>query len=435
MSSMQQYKRQRDEFQLFWGDLGDQLERVTGFVQRKSELTGSKLVQILTLGSLERGTTSLRGFCRVADKLGIRLSEAGLHQRLDKTAVELLRQVSQIYLTQAGQGAVKEILAPFPHLHIVDSTEIRLADGLRSVFRGTRTASSLKVQLAYEYKQGHMEAIEVEAGCHPDQKSDVGETVMESGDLVLFDLGYFDQKRLARLEMKGVFFVSRLHSQAGLYSTRDSRQALSLLEMVRDRGSRGELSGYLGSQERVAVRVLYYRLPKEIAAERRRKAHETARKRGTMCSQHSLDSLDWLFFITNAPAALLSLDQVAEVYRLRWQIELVFKVWKSEMQLASFGAWRIERILTQFYARLLALLFFHRLLEDYPQGQADELSMIQAYQLLRSNAARVICIVKQSFRGFLSFLKDFMADLRRFALKTKRRKNPSTFARLLALVA
>ena len=184
-----------------------------------------------------------------------------------------------------------------------------------------------------------------------------------------------------------------------------------------------------------SVRVLYYRLPKEIVAERRRKAHETARKRGTMCSQHSLDSLDWLFLITNAPAALLSLDQVAEVYRLRWQIELVFKVWKSEMQLAAFGTWRIERILTQFYARLLALLFFHRLLEDYPQGQADELSMIQAYQLLRANAARVIRIVKQSFRGFLSFLKDFMADLRRFALKTKRRKNPSTFARLLALVA
>jgi len=435
MSSLHQYKRQRDEFQLFWGELGDQLEKVTGFVERKSKLTGSKLVQILTLGSLERGTTSLRGFCRVADELGVCISEAGLHQRLDKTAVELLRQVSQIYLSQPSQGAVKEILAPFPHVHIVDSTEIRLADGLRSAFRGTRTASSLKVQLAYEYKQGHIEAIEIVPGCHPDQTSDVGAAVMERGDLVLFDLGYFDQKRFARLDQAGVMFVSRLHSQAGLYPTRDSRQTLSLLDRVRGQGARGELTVYLGSQERVAVRVLYYRLPEDIAAERRRKAHDTARKRGTMCSQHTLDSLDWLFFITNAPAVFLTLNQVAEVYRLRWQIELVFKVWKSEMQVASFGPWRIERILTQFYARLLALLFFHRVLEDYPQKQTSELSMIQAYQLLRSNSARLIRIVKQSFRGFLSFVKDFMADLRRFALKTKRRTHPSTFARLLALVA
>jgi hypothetical protein len=435
MSSINQYKQQRDEFQFFWGTLGDQLERVTGFVQRTSDLTGSKLVQILTLGSLEHGRTSLRGFCRVADELGIPLSEAGLHQRLNATAVELLRQISQTYLAQKSPGQMKAILAPFPRVHIVDSTEIRLPDHLRSVFRGTRSASSLKVQLAYEYKQGHIEAFAVEAGCQPDQTSGLGEAVAESGDLMLFDLGYFDQKRFARLDAAGVFFVSRLHSQAGLYATHDSRQALSLLEVVRGHGPRGELAYYLGSQERRAVRVLYYRLPADLVAERRRKAHETARNRGTMCSQHSLESLEWLFFITNAPAECLSLDHVAEVYRLRWQIEVVFKVWKSEMHIAYFGAWRIERILVQFYARLLALLLFHRLLETYAQSDKNELSMIQAYQLLRTNAARLIRIVKQSFRGFLSFLNDFMADLRRFAVKTKRRKHPSSFARLLALVA
>ena len=102
--------------------------------------------------------------------------------------MELLRQVSQTYLSQKSQGQVKAILAPFPHVHIVDSTDIRLADQLRSVFRGTRSASSLKVQLAYEYKQGHIEAIEIVQGCDPDQTSEVGEEVAESGDLMLFDL-------------------------------------------------------------------------------------------------------------------------------------------------------------------------------------------------------------------------------------------------------
>ena len=166
-------------------------------------------------------------------------------------------------------------LAPFPHVHIVDSTDIRLADQLRSVFRGTRSASSLKVQLAYEYKQGHIEAIEIVQGCDPDQTSEVGEEVAESGDLMLFDLGYFDQKRLARLDTKDVMFVSRLHSQAGLYPTRHSQQAIKLLEEVRGKGHRGELTYYLGSQERLAVRVLYYHLPEEVVAERRRKAHQT----------------------------------------------------------------------------------------------------------------------------------------------------------------
>jgi hypothetical protein len=371
----------------------------------------------------------------VAQGLGVRISESGLHQRLNGTAVELLRQVSYTWMSFESPGTVKAIFAPFPHVYLVDSTEMRLPDHLKGVFRGRRSASSLKVQLAYEYKQGHIEAIEIEQGCQPDQNNDLGVEVAESGDLVLFDLGYFDQERFARLEDRGVFFVSRLHAQVGLYDRPDSRQAIKLLEVVRGRGSCGELAYYLGQRQRLAVRVLYYHLPPEVIAERRRKAHAAARKNGTTCSQHTLAILEWLFFITNAPDVVLRVDQVAEVYRVRWQIELVFKVWKSEMHLSSLGTWRIERVLAQFYARLLALLIFHRLLEDYPQTHTAELSLIQAYQLLRTNATRLIRIVKQSFWGIVRFLSDFAADLRRFALKTKRRKNPSTLARLVAVGA
>ena len=104
MSSSEKYKRQSEELQLFLGELGDHLGQTSGFVQRQSPLTGSKLVQMLTLGSLENGQTSLRGFCRVGAALGIKISEPGLHQRLGTGAVELLRQVSQAYLGKKVRG-------------------------------------------------------------------------------------------------------------------------------------------------------------------------------------------------------------------------------------------------------------------------------------------------------------------------------------------
>lgn len=435
MSSVEEYKRKCDEFQVLLGELGDQLERVTGFVQRTSRLTGSRLVQILTLGALEQGNISLRGFCRVAAKLGIEISEPGLHQRLNATAVTLLRQMSQVWITHKSEGVLKAVFAPFDHVYLIDSTEIRLPDTMQAVFRGTRTASSLKVQLAYEYKQGHIEAFEMEAGCQPDQRSTVIETVAEAGDLVLFDLGYFDQTRFKHLNDKGVCFVSRLQTQAGLYSHQTGGRALSVLDVVRGCGTRGEQRYYLGSRARVPVRVLYYRLPDEVIAQRRRNAHAAARRRGQTCSQHTLACLEWLVFITNAPPDGLTLDQVADVYRVRWQIELVFKVWKSEMQLPCLGAWRPERILVQLYARLLGLLFFHRLVENTPPSDKGEFSLIQAYQLLRTEVSRLIRIVKHAFRGLLSFLTDFTSGLRRFAVKTKRRKSPSTLDRLLAVGA
>lgn len=435
MSILDQYKREIEELQMFLSEIGNQLEQVSGFVQRKSELTGSGLVKIFVLGSLAHGKTSLRGFCRVAEALGIVISESGLHQRLNEKAVELLRQVTHLWLSHQSSGEIKAVLGSFAQVHIMDSSVIRLPDGLAAAFRGTRHAASMKVQLGYEYKQGKIEAIEIEAGCQTDQKSGVIEAVSHAGDLVLFDLGYFDQKRFARLAQNGVFFVSRLHSQAGLYVSKDSSQAVDLLKIVGKKGSHGELAYYLGSQERVPVRLIYNRLPANVIEERRRKAHKAARERGQICSKQTLASLEWLFFVTNAPDALLNRQQIGEVYRLRWQIELIFKVWKSEMDLDAIGQWRVERVLAQVYGRILALLLFHGLLEKYPPLEGQEWSMTQAYQILRDSAARLIGIVKRDFWGIKSFLSDFAADLRRFAVKTKRRKNLSTLDRLLAVHA
>ena len=128
MSMLDQYKREIEELQMFLSEIGNQLEHVSGFVQRKSELTGSGLVKILVLGSLAHGKMSLRGFCRVAQALGIVISESGLHQRLNENAVEILRQVTHLWLSQQSSGAMKAVLAAFAQVHIMDSSVIRLPD-------------------------------------------------------------------------------------------------------------------------------------------------------------------------------------------------------------------------------------------------------------------------------------------------------------------
>ena len=184
---------------------------------------------------------------------------------------------------------------------------------------------------------------------------------------------------------------------------------------------------------KVPVRVLYYRLPPDVVQERRRKARKEAKERGKTCSQHTLDWLDWVFFITNAPESLLHLDQVATVYRLRWQIEILFKVWKQEMDWGSMGKWRLARILCQFYARCLALLLFHRLIEKYHGILDPEISWQKAIRVLKRKVQPLIEIVFHQFRGLLGFLKRFDRDIRRFARKTKRRISLSTY-NLLKLV-
>jgi hypothetical protein len=46
----------------------------------------------------------------------------------------------------------------------------------------------------------------------------------------------------------------------------------------------------------------------------------------------------FMVLLTNVPRRVLTARQVAETYRLRWQIELVFKEWKSFANLHEFAS-------------------------------------------------------------------------------------------------
>lgn len=433
MSFSKQYKREREQLQMFLSEIGDYLAEHSGFVQRKSELGGSDLIQMMALGALENGKNSLNGFSQVAADLGVKISASGIHQRLGNEAVDLLSQVCQLWLQQKRPLKLKTSLSAFGAVHIIDSSLIVLHPSLAKEFRGTRSAASMKVQLSYEYRSGQIEALEVQEGCEPDQKSQLPQEQSKAGDLVIFDLGYFDQNRFAQLDAAEVYFLSRLQSQVGLYESAESNQSIDILEFVKKlpkQISGGEQLVYLGRKAKVQVRLVYYRVPKKIAEERRRKAKKAAKKRQKSCSQRSLDLLSWTFFITNAPDIFLNLEQVAEVYRVRWQIEIIFKVWKSEMDWDFMGKWRVERILAQFYGRCLALLIFHSLVGKYQDIIDWEISWQQAYRVLKRRSAELIRIVRRSFWGMLTFLHDLDRDFQRFARKSKRRKDPSTFDRL-----
>lgn len=245
MSSSKQYKLEKEQLQMFLSEIGDYLAEHSGFVQRKSELSGSDLVQMMALGSLENGKNSLKGFSQVTAELGVKISASGIHQRLGSEAVDLLSQVCQSWLQQKRPIKLKTSLSAFGAVHIVDSSLIVLHPSLANEFRGTRSAASMKVQLSYEYRSGQIEALEVQEGCESDHKSQLPQELSMAGELVIFDLGYFDQKRFAELDASEVYFLSRLQSQVGLYESAESNQSLDVLEFVK------KLSEQINAGERI----------------------------------------------------------------------------------------------------------------------------------------------------------------------------------------
>lgn len=413
----------------------------SGFVERESKLNGVGFAQTLVLGCLEQADVSLNGLVQVSADLKIEISPSGLNQRIDWEAVELLREMlaETVQELKAEKPLDSELLKQFTGVYILDSTQVSLPDCLQDIFRGSGgvgTAASAKMYLSYEYLHGEISALEFADGRFPDQKcrQQVGLGVPDS--LHLFDLGFFKQEHLAELDEAGAYFISRYQSQTALYEQPQDARSCEVAALVESlAGDCYEMEAYLGQKSRVPVRVLFQRLPPTAIQERRRKAKAKMRRDKKTPSKRYLQMLEWAIFITNVPASSLTFEQVLCLYRVRWQIELIFKLWKSEAHLEALGNWRPERVLCQLFARLIGLVLFHWLIAPFRFLSQAELSLTKAFHVLQRHLPTLLQAMATDCRWLMDWLSRFERDLLRFARKDSRKKSPSSFRSLAFLGA
>lgn len=441
MPKQQEFTRKAEQLQVFFGVMAAEIGQSSGFVQRQSKMTAIGFVQTVVLGWLANPTASLSELVQGSAEMGISISQAGLHQRMNERGVALLQTLFQQGVSHFRESSrlPAAILSRFSRVNLVDSSLCELPTSLQAIFPGVRVQgypAALKVHLSFDYLSGNLNAVTLTDGRQPDQNSGLPQDWASPNSLTVFDLGFFKKQRFADLDEAGGFFISRWQTQTALYAQAGEEKTLDLLTLLSQQiAAEGELQVYLKASSWLPLRLIYSRLPEAVAEQRRRKAQANARRRGETCSQRHLALLGWTLFVTNVPAAWLSAEAVRLVYRLRWQIELLFKLWKSQAKLDHLGDWRIERLLCQFYARLLGLLVFHSTVAAHRWSPSGELSLPKAFRLLQRQALRLLDALLKPGRALGRLLANLSRDFHRFALKTKRRKSPSTYQRLLNLTA
>lgn len=121
---------------------------------------------------------------------------------------------------------------------------------------------------------------------------------------------------------------------------------------------------------------------------------------------------------------MLTLRQVVLIYVLRWQIELLFRLWKSQGQLNRVAGQRRERVLCEIYAKLIGMVVFHFLTAPVRWAER-ELSPTKALQTLQRHAVNMAQAMG-SLPDLLAVLEKLIDHWQRFALKDKRRTRLST---------
>jgi Transposase DDE domain len=395
-------------------------------VRPAQQLPPAAFVQILVFGWLDNPSAGVEELALFAPAVGTTVSGSGLQQRFTPAAVKMLQLIlARSLTTMVSADAPSQILPQFNGIYIRDSTIIELPAALAAVWPGCggRTASTsaagLKVQVCLELQSGALSA-ELQAAKHHDAK--VRPTSYAAGSLQVADLGYFSIARFKEIAQAGAYYCSRLKVGTRVFDLEGKE--LSIIAMLnRQDEDEVEMAILLG-REQLPSRLVGRRVVDEqVLNQRRRKLHEWERKHGGKASAASYAALSWDLYVTNAAAELLSEAAVLVVYRSRWQIELVFKRWKSEGGVDEWHTAKDERVMCEVYAKLLAMMVKHWTLLVSCWTQAGR-SLSKAGKLV-TKAALLLAMNVTQVSSLAQSLAEVASMLRHAPIVNKRRAKPS----------
>ena len=177
---------------------------------------------------------------------------------------------------------------------------------------------------------------------------------------MLTDLGYFKLSVFQQITAKGAYFLSKLLIGTTLLNA-DTSEKIDLRATLRSFvGNTLEMNVIMGNDKHpVPCRLIGFRATKQIADTRRRKLRKEAKKKGRTPSKNHLALCDWTLFVTNAPSEMLPVTIVFSLYRLRWQIELIFKQLKSVLRIHSSHTAKECRLKCEILGKLIMAVIVH----------------------------------------------------------------------------
>jgi hypothetical protein len=258
---------------------------------------------------------------------GLRTRYKAFYNQLDKRAfprfmravfTDLLRHLSQNVLRPAAGG----VLSAFDDVVIQDGSSFAVHDALAKTFGGRFTKirpASVEVHTFLSVFRDQVLHVDVAPDKEPERKFLPSASELQ-GKLLLADRGYASLDYWEQIMDAGGFFIIRGKKQLNPW-------------VMRVRGFGGRLRSFEGRR----LHDLLGRFPRrrlDLDVEFRLRRDVPLRLR--MVLLWIPTRRHYLTLVTNVPKRLFTARQVFGVYRLRWQVELVFKEWKSYANLHEF---------------------------------------------------------------------------------------------------
>lgn len=233
--------------------------------------------------------------------------------------LDILRALSQNVLRATGP----EQFGYFDDIVIQDGSSFAVHDALAETFGGRFTTNRPAAVELHTFISVFQDQV-LDTQLAPDKQAErdfLPAPQDLAGKLLLADRGYPSLEYFQQVIAAGGYFLMRAKSDMNP-------------KVVCVRGPGGRLHRCEGYWLRDVMRWLPRRRL-DLVVEWQRPAGRTLRLRMVLVWT---PKKQFMVLVTNVPRRVLSARQVAETYRLRWQIELVFKEWKSFANLHEFAS-------------------------------------------------------------------------------------------------
>ncbi len=343
----------------------DSIARETNFMKRKRKVPASCFVNTLLFNENEQANISLPDLTSDLNQVyGIDVSKEALHKKFTPEAVNFLKGVlGELLSKQLKSLCGVAFSLHFPQIKIKDSTKFSLPDSYEDYYKGYGNFSKknglICIQYEYDLVSGNWISIDLTKGLRNDQQ-DSKETVsvISKGDLHIRDLGYITPTYLSAVVDKNAFFLNRLPPNAGVFNKKMKPLDWKKIDRSFKKNSliSQELDVLVYEKNKIPCRLIIERVSDEEYKKRLEKAIKKAKSRGVGISNLYKIKLRYNTFINNVSASIMPIEIIRKTYYLRWQIELVFKTWKSFFHIDKIKKVKRERLECQLVAKLIWIM-------------------------------------------------------------------------------
>ena len=334
-------------------------------------------------------------------KYNLNISKQGIDERFNASSVKMVKSLLfKMIEHYSAMHKLDSVFSNFKSIRIKDSTSFQLPENMSKYFPGNGGNSSeavARIQYEFDLKNGKILEMDLQPVTNNDY-SNAWNTrdSIGTGDLIIRDLGYSSLKMLKEIDIRKAYYLNRVKPDVAIFEKIGNKYITLNLKpieaMLRKEGVPAiEKHVFIGDRKFIPVRLIIMTVPEDKIQERINRQKRKSKRRSSKNNPRCLETLGLNLFVTNTQTSILPLGQVYELYKLRWQIELIFKAWKSIGQVHLLKKAKPERILTLLYLKLLWVLM--------------NMNVINALTAVIFNSTKMKLSVLKAFKIFQCYIE------------------------------